>query len=111
MNDNHEIRDLQYRLKQANKQLGKQGETIHRLRCELHSLIALTDPDTRAQMQKWLDGSDRQNLVDKIHQQALYIDHLRGQIDVRRKNEAALREHIRMAETLGTGTLGVSHNV
>jgi hypothetical protein len=62
----HEVRDLQYRLKQAHKQVGKQGETIHRLRCEIAELLLLTDPKERAMMRAWMDGEDRDGLVAEI---------------------------------------------
>lgn len=48
--DNHELRELRWRIGQLHKQLGRQGETIHRLRGELADVRQLNSKVERGQI-------------------------------------------------------------
>lgn len=48
----HEIRLLKFRLKQANKVMGAQGETIHQLRCELAEVRDLNSKIERGDLRR-----------------------------------------------------------
>lgn len=48
--DNHELRELRWRIKELNKVCGRQGETIHRLRGELADVRQLNSKIERGQV-------------------------------------------------------------
>jgi septal ring factor EnvC (AmiA/AmiB activator) len=48
--DDHEVREVRYRLKQANRTMGRQGETIHQLRGELAETRELNSKIERGQI-------------------------------------------------------------
>jgi septal ring factor EnvC (AmiA/AmiB activator) len=52
MSDN-EIRTLRYKLKQANRNVGKQGETIHKLRAELAEVRQLNSRIERGELRAY----------------------------------------------------------
>ncbi len=48
--ENHEVRELRFRVKQLGRQNGHQGETIHRLRAELAEVRELHSRIERGQL-------------------------------------------------------------
>lgn len=48
--DDHEVRELRWRVKQLGQQCGRQGETIHRLRCELAEAREITGKIARGEV-------------------------------------------------------------
>ena len=48
----HEVRRLKYLLKQAHKTIGKQGDTIHHLRCELAEVRTLNSKIDRGELRR-----------------------------------------------------------
>jgi len=48
----HNTRDLKFRLKQAHKTIGKQGETIHRLRADLAEIRTLNSKIERGELRR-----------------------------------------------------------
>jgi len=49
---NHELRELKFRLKQANKALGTTGERIHQLRAELAEVRELNSKIDRGDLRR-----------------------------------------------------------
>ncbi len=48
MTDTHEVRELRWKVKQLGKQVGKQGEKIYDLRCQLSEARSFTTVDRSA---------------------------------------------------------------
>lgn len=52
MPDNHEVRELRFRLKQAHATMGRQGQTIYGLRGELAAVREKHDKIERGELQR-----------------------------------------------------------
>lgn len=52
MSDDHEVRELRFRLKQAHATMGRQGQTIHALRGELAEVREKHDKIDRGELQR-----------------------------------------------------------
>jgi FtsZ-binding cell division protein ZapB len=63
--DDHEVRELRWRVKQLSQQCGRQGETIHLLRCELAEAREITGKVARGEvrnLERQVENLHRENL-------------------------------------------------
>lgn len=88
MPDDHEVRELRYQLAQAdeertriNKERGKQGDTIHRLRGELAEVRELHSKIERGEIRSLerLVASLQENVVKLAQDNARLVDKLWGE--------------------------------
>ena len=87
--DTHELRDLRWRNKQLGKQLGKAGQTIHELRCQLAEAREITGKIERNHVR----GLERQVAND-----TQTIVELRIVLEKQRDYSDGLREKLRVSE-------------
>jgi hypothetical protein len=81
----HEVRELRFKLKQANAVMGRQGDTIHRLRGELAETRELNSKAERGDIRRL--ERENENLLAQVTQTAAENAKLRDELHPKKDEE------------------------